>query len=360
MDYVKYKGRIIETQGHTLYLNNLNIQTLDEIEGLEQLITLRKLYLENNQITEIKGLDTLKNLIWLNLENNMIIEIKGLDSLTKLTRLGLFKNQITEIKGLGKLIKLKNLILDKNEITEIKGLENLKNLTQLWLRDNHIAEIKGLENLTNLIWLYLDWNMITEIKGLDSLKNLKKLSLWGNQISKISDLHLPNLEEIYLESNQISKAEIKLWKKKFLKVKEPVIKKHLIYKKQYKDVPDIAITHISKLLITYYNSYLPGEKLKEVYSYKVNNFPVKFKSVPNNTRRDLTFIFNLKEIKTGFDEHDQWTIIGFTDVPSRFKEVDISSVFIREKNKTYEHRLFQIGDIHNLKREKSGQFSLIQ
>lgn len=124
--------------------------TLTEIDGLENLITLEGLRISECHIFEIKGLNTLTNLKILTLYANYITEIKGLDNLTNLEVLNLSNNQITEIKGLEKLIRLTSLDLSDNQITEIKGLENLTKLKYLNLSNNPIIEIKGLNNLTNL------------------------------------------------------------------------------------------------------------------------------------------------------------------------------------------------------------------
>ena len=59
-------------------------------EGLNNLISLRKLFLGGNQIKEIKSLDNLKNLRVLRLDISFeISEIKGLDRLKKLEELHL-------------------------------------------------------------------------------------------------------------------------------------------------------------------------------------------------------------------------------------------------------------------------------
>jgi len=177
---------------------------ITEIEGLESLTNLRKLYLNGNRITEIKDLGALTNLQELNLSFNEIREIKGLDSLKNLRKLKLTGNFITEIEGLESLTNLRKLYLNGNRITEIKGLEFLTNLRKLNLNGNRITEIKGLESLANLQELYIKNNQITEIKGLVFLTNLQKLNLMSNKITEIKGLEsLVKLQELYLSINKI-------------------------------------------------------------------------------------------------------------------------------------------------------------
>lgn len=149
------KGKIKKVKRNKLKLMGMGITDMSQIEGLENLTSLRAL----------------------NLKNNFITEIKGLEHLTNLNKLNLSGNQITEIKGLEYLNNLEFLTLSNNSISEIKGLENLRDLWELDLRSNNISEIKGLENLTNVSTLSLENNKFTDIKGLESLTSLIEITL---------------------------------------------------------------------------------------------------------------------------------------------------------------------------------------
>ena len=206
--YIIYRDKKYKVENRVLFLDNLGIRDLSEIENLESLTDLEELLLDNNQISEIKGLETLTNLKELSLDNNQISEIKGLESLTELEILSLSNNQISEIKGLETLTDLKELSLDNNQISEIKGLESLTELEILSLSNNQISEIKGLEMLNNLYLLFLGGNKITEIKGFENLINLQIIYLNNNQIPEIKGLKtLKNLKALYLNGNQISEID---------------------------------------------------------------------------------------------------------------------------------------------------------
>jgi hypothetical protein len=158
------------------------IKEISEIMGLDQLKSLKEIYLWNQDIREIKSLDKLIDIEVLNLHNNKIEEIRNIDTLINLRKLSLKKNKIIEIKGLTQQKNLNYLDLSENRIKDIKGLESLVNLKSLNLRNNYIIEINGLEKLNNLEILDLGNNRIRKIKNINHLINLKNLRLEGNVI----------------------------------------------------------------------------------------------------------------------------------------------------------------------------------
>ena len=177
IQYVNLRGKSYRIRRNGLVLRNKGINSIDEIEGLNNLPYLATLDLSNNNITEIRGLQNLPNLIQLNLSYNNISEIKGLENLSNLVYLDLSRNNIVEIKGLENLHRLITLNLSYNNIAELKGLDSLSNLLTLNLERNLIREIKGLEHLSRLNAIYLANNYIAEVKGIEHLRNLKRLDL---------------------------------------------------------------------------------------------------------------------------------------------------------------------------------------
>lgn len=181
------EGLIVE-----LRIWGLNLEKVNDLDGIEILNALRVLDLSGNNLREIDGLENLTSL-----------EILKFGDLNYSTG-----NQITEIKGLTLLKNLRILNLSNNYIKEIKGLDNLINLKRLYLVNNSIKEIKGLDTLQNLIYLNLEKNYITQIQSLNKLILLEILVLGKNSIVKVNNIQdLPNLKEIRIHDNPLSKIE---------------------------------------------------------------------------------------------------------------------------------------------------------
>lgn len=100
----------------TLDLSGMGIKKISDIKGLETLIELEALNLNNNQISEIENLENLTNLEDLQLEKNLIKIIKGLDNLVNLRMLNLYSNNISEIENFGNMGNLRDVFLGGNPI----------------------------------------------------------------------------------------------------------------------------------------------------------------------------------------------------------------------------------------------------
>lgn len=99
------------------------------------------LYLQENNIESLDNLDGFPNLETLILYSNRIKAIKGLDSLTRLKRLSLANNEIKTITNLEKLVSLERLDLSGNQISRISNLKALYKLQRLDLRNNRIRRL---------------------------------------------------------------------------------------------------------------------------------------------------------------------------------------------------------------------------
>lgn len=162
---------------------------ITEIKGLESLLNLETLKLDaklneyERVVSEIKGLNTLTKLKDLSLQHQYKIEeLKGIEKLISLVRLILNHNKIAEIRNLENLRNLEFLGLESNKISEIKGLEKLDKLIYLNLSWNKISEIKGLDNLRRLESLYLSNNNIKMLKGLENLRSLTHIDVTNQSI----------------------------------------------------------------------------------------------------------------------------------------------------------------------------------
>ncbi len=187
---------------------NLENKDISDLQGIQYLTNLKKLYLRGNNIKFIEPLKNLTNLEVLALNNNKIEDVKPLSYLKELVELDLLGNQITDVAPLTGLAKLKQLSLADNKVSDISKLGNLVNLEVLILQNNEISDISALQSLVNLNLLYLNQNKIVDISILGEFYNLEILVLKDNQISDVKSLSgqkaVPKLRELYLLNNLIT------------------------------------------------------------------------------------------------------------------------------------------------------------
>lgn len=225
---------------------------------------IKYLYLRNNQIDRIdeKAFENVTDLQWLILDHNLLenSKIKGkvFSKLKQLKKLHINHNNLTE--SVGPLPKsLEDLQLTHNKITKLGSFDGLLNLTFVHLQHNQLKEdavsaaFKGLKSLeyldlsfnqmsklpsglpASLLTLYLDNNKISDIpdeyfkrfNGLQYLRlshneladsgipgnsfnisSLVELDLSYNKLKNIPTVN-ENLENYYLEVNELEKFEVK-------------------------------------------------------------------------------------------------------------------------------------------------------
>jgi len=182
-----------------------------KIENLENLINLRNLDLNENQISKIENLNKLTNLNSLYLGCNKISKIENLKKLVYLRSLNLYENQINKIENIDLLINLERLLLFKNKISKIENLESQINLDFIDLSDNKIKKIENIGKLEILSGLFIDKNQISKIENLESQIKLDFLDLSDNEIRKVENLEfLEKIETLYLFSNPLNDIDPRL------------------------------------------------------------------------------------------------------------------------------------------------------
>lgn len=138
---------------------NFSLKDLTTIPSLLPCLKkLRKLELDNTQLTDISAIASLTCIEKLYLDVNQIRDLRPLESLKELIRLGLGFNQISDVSPLASLTKLKTLYLTNNELTDISPLGSLICIEEIYLAENKITDVSALESLTKLKALYLTGN----------------------------------------------------------------------------------------------------------------------------------------------------------------------------------------------------------
>jgi hypothetical protein len=159
------------------------------LEGIETLVNLRSLCLDDNRLTDVSPLAGLTKLETLTLRGNQISDLSPLAGLTLLQELDLRDNRVADASPLAHLTNLVDLNLRGNGIEDISFLSQLKRLRVLNLRENEISDISVLANLTLLEDLNLRHNRVADVSPLAELGNLTvRLYLEGNPVSNFRPL----------------------------------------------------------------------------------------------------------------------------------------------------------------------------
>ncbi|MDE0317652.1 MAG: leucine-rich repeat domain-containing protein [Candidatus Poribacteria bacterium] len=163
------------------------------------MLGLRGLVAEHDDIESLKGLEHAVNLHALKLAFNQISDISPLAGLVNLKILDLQHNQISDISPLAGLVNLKLLRLQHNQISDISPLAGLLGLQELFLGLNQISDISPLAGLLGLHGLALNRNQISDISPLAGLVNLKILNIDRNPILDFTPIYgLVGIERLHL------------------------------------------------------------------------------------------------------------------------------------------------------------------
>ena len=146
---------------------------MDNIKGIENLITLKVLKVGGRHIKDISYLSTLVNLEYLNLSKNNISDISCLENMRNLIELNLNGNNITALKPLENLKKLTSLDISNNLLYD----------TATYYEENEKKSYKNLEIISSLNYNKngsLKTIYIAENTGIIDYSILEKLS-WENK-----------------------------------------------------------------------------------------------------------------------------------------------------------------------------------
>lgn len=153
----------------------------------------KELLLNNKDITKIISINC-PNLVLLDLSKNNIRKIEGIDQLINLKRLNLHHNSISKIENIHDISEI-NIAYNL-----IDTMENIPKVENLCLSHNKIASINNTNN--SIKALDLSYNSISKIENIP--KKIIYLDLCNNKINKIENLYeLESLTKVFLGNNAI-------------------------------------------------------------------------------------------------------------------------------------------------------------
>jgi Leucine-rich repeat (LRR) protein/GTPase SAR1 family protein len=213
--------------------------------NLLNLTTLKKLVINDNQISNLSPIAHLTNLQILHCYSNQIADLTPIEHLTNLQILNCSYNQIADLSPIANLSNLQQLYCSSNQTSDLSPIASLTNLQQLHCYRNQIADLAPIEHLTNLQQLYCSSNQIADLVPIEHLTNLQILNCTYNQIADLTPIeHLTNLQQLDCNNNQIA---------------DLVPIEHLtnlqILQCSYNQIADLAsIKHLTNLQILYCSS----------------------------------------------------------------------------------------------------------
>ncbi|HGH7179988.1 NEAT domain-containing leucine-rich repeat protein [Bacillus luti] len=247
----------------------------------EELLQVKDLFLNTNEILDYSALKYMPNLKSLTVANAKIKDPSFFANLKQLNHLALRGNEFSDVTPLVKMDNLESLDLSNNKITNVAPLIEMKNVKSLYLSGNQIEDVTALAKMEQLDYLNLANNKITNVAPLSALKNVTYLTLAGNQIEDIKPLYSLPLTDLVLTRNKVKDLSgIEQMKQ---------LEELWIGKNEIKDVTPLSkMTQLKQL-------HLPNNELKDItpLSSLVNLQKLDLEA---NYIADLTPASNLKKL----------------------------------------------------------------
>ena len=194
-----------------------------DVSALRYLTSLRRLDLARNQIDDLGPLSGLAGLTELVIHDNRVSDLTALSAMTRLRVLEAERNDISTLSGLENTA-LEWLRLDANPISDVTPIAKLP-LTRLYMSGTNVVDLSPLRDSRGLrifeaanarlrdASVFETWalcgtvrvrgNAISDVSPFARMPRLVTLDLSHNQVSDVAPLAGTNIEELFLDFNQI-------------------------------------------------------------------------------------------------------------------------------------------------------------
>jgi internalin A len=166
-------------------LINNNISNIGAISGLPNLQTFIS---KGNYIREIKNIFPLNKLRVLCISSNKVpIDVTGIENLLNLR--SLYLNNNSELLSIDDVFfpnKLQEIAINYSNINNIDFIDRCQQLRKLSLRFNNIDDVCVLRRCTNLEYIDIRGNNLTNLYCLTELRNIKFIDIGENNIDNLN------------------------------------------------------------------------------------------------------------------------------------------------------------------------------
>lgn len=160
-------------------------KSIKSLKGLEACISLRSIWLDQNEIVDVSPLQKLDLLQQVMLKENKIVDVTPLKDLKKLQHLDLSNNQIESIAALSEFSNMRSFYVAHNKIKDLGVVTNYTKAWSIYAQGNPINDLKPVSGLRFLDHLDVSKTLVMDLSALSPLTNLKRVML---EDSKVTDL----------------------------------------------------------------------------------------------------------------------------------------------------------------------------
>ncbi len=184
--------------------SKLGFNGIRDLTGLEFAVNLRKLVVNNSEISDLSPVAGLTQLLSLGFERNKVSDLSPVAGLENLEVLGFNFNLVSDLSPVAGLKNLSYLAFAHNQASDLPSLAGLENLRNLHISDNNISDLSPLSGLPNLR-VFRSWtNPLSDLSPLVGLKTLEKIDICGGNPDLSTLRGVKDLKELYLLNCNVS------------------------------------------------------------------------------------------------------------------------------------------------------------
>ncbi|KNC99252.1 hypothetical protein, variant [Spizellomyces punctatus DAOM BR117] len=185
---------------------DLSCNDIDNVTGIERLVCLRELILDQNRLGSLNLRGELSNMEVLSLNDNELQTFDG-RHWPNLRRLSLDRNRIQHFSHEKYLSHLQNLSIERQSVPVLMiKFSHLRRLTDLRISGNSFRDLRALRHNIRLQFLEAQATGISHIPEdfARNLRELAHLNLSDNEITEIQTVrHLKSLRSLIMTGNAI-------------------------------------------------------------------------------------------------------------------------------------------------------------